>query len=141
MIDVTKLFSWNYLFEQRPDAQSNLVFVLAVLFGLAVLGSGLTWLYLVRKERREPLLVQVRVRFVPWLFTTGSVGLLLVFFRFEGVPYFASRFWLASWLIGSLIWLVRLLYYLLKKFPKERSLNAERLVRERYLPKSKRLIR
>jgi predicted membrane channel-forming protein YqfA (hemolysin III family) len=137
MIDLKKLFDAGYLFDWLPPRESEIIFAFAVIFGLAIILSGLVWVYFIRKERFEPILQAVRSRIVFWLFVSGLVGLLLVFFRWQGIPYFAGRIWLLAWLILSLLWAVALLGYLLKKFPKERSLYQERLLRERYLPKPK----
>ncbi len=121
-----------------PPRESQLIFGFAIFFGLAIIISAIVWLFFVRKEQQEPLLRAIRRRIVLWLFVTGLVGLFLVFFRWQGIPYFAGRIWLLLWLIISAGWLALIGSYLLKKFPKERSLYQERLLRERYLPKPKR---
>lgn len=136
-IDLGKLVNWSYLFQSRPESNSELILALAILFAAAIVGSGIIWIMLVRRERTNPMLEPIRQKLVNALFYTGFIGLLLVFFRWQGIPYFASRFWLLLWLIISIVWIGRIVYYLLKKFPKERSLFEERLVRERYLPKAK----
>ena len=135
--DLTKLANLSYLIDQRPAPDSTLVLVLAILFALAIIGSGLLWFSLFRRERQYPILARVRERTVRFLFASGFVGLILVFFRWQGIPYFASRIWLLLWIVVTIVWLVRLLMYLLKKFPKERKIENNRMLKERYLPKSK----
>lgn len=138
-IDLTKLIDLSYLFEKRPNPESAMLFGLAIIAGLMIIGSGITWIAYVRKERTLSLYRSIRERLVRWLFTGGFVTLILIFFRFEGIPYFGSRAWLFLWGVVLAIWSVTILIYILKKFPKERSLYQEQVERSRYLPKSKRV--
>lgn len=137
MIDIKKLFSLEYLLQPQPVADSVLVFALAIFFCLVIIASGIIWIWFWKRERHEPIYQFVRSRWVNYLFTLGFVGLILIFFRWQGIAYLSSRTWLVLWLLIGLIWLVRIWRYLLKKFPEERRLYHERITRERYLPKAK----
>ncbi|MEK7460621.1 MAG: hypothetical protein AAB647_00200 [Patescibacteria group bacterium] len=137
MLDFKKLTDPSYILDLRPDSNSDLAFILSIVFGLAIIASGFVWLILTRREKAKPVLKGIRTRLVRWLFTTGFVGLFLIFFRATGIPYFGMRIVLLTWLLVSLIWLILILTYLLKKFPIERSLYEEHVLRERYLPKKK----
>ncbi|MBI4175402.1 hypothetical protein HY523_02165 [Candidatus Berkelbacteria bacterium] len=136
-LDLTKLLNSRYLFARRPEPNSELLFTFAILFGLILISSGLLWLYFSRRERYEPFLMRLRIRLVRWSFTTGFVGLLLIFFRWQGIPYLSSRFFLLLWLVISTVWFLTLITYLLKKFPRERTITQSHQLREKYLPRAK----
>lgn len=136
-LDLTKLLNSRYLFARRPEPNSELLFTFAILFGLILISSGLLWLYFSRRERYEPFLMRLRIRLVRWSFTTGFVGLLLIFFRWQGIPYLSSRFFLLLWLVISTVWFLTLITYLLKKFPGERTITQSHQLREKYLPRAK----
>lgn len=135
-IDWSKLINPAYLLEKQPGPAADAVFGAAIFFALFLIASGFVWLSFVRRERTEPIYKSVRERTVRWLFTTGFVGLILVFFRWQSIPYFGTRIWLVLWLIAAAVWFLFVMNYLLKKFPKERKIDEERKTRERYLPKA-----
>ncbi len=136
-LDLRKFFDPVYLFDKQPNPESKLFFGLAIVASFMIIASGLVWLIYVRKERTLPLYSLVREPVVRWLFMGGFVGLILIFFRFEGIAYLSSRFLLFIWAAILVIWLGLILRYILKKFPKERSLYQEQSLRQRYLPKPK----
>ena len=65
--------------------------------------------------------------------SNAFLGLLLLFFNYEIVPFFSARFWFLIWLITSLAWL----YYVLKELKKiparKKQLEATDEIKK-YLP-------
>jgi len=62
-----------------------------------------------------------------------AIGLLLLFFNYESVPFFAARFWLGLWFLLMLAWLIKILsgLKLVARQKKERQQEEER---KKYLP-------
>lgn len=137
MLDITKLTHLSYLMQARPTDKSTLVQVIAILFATSLVASPIIWLVGSRAGRANPPIGAVGSRLSRSMFTIGLVGLILIFFRWQGIPYFASRVWLLGWLVIGFWWLVRFVVYLLKKFPRERRLFEEERRYQRYLPKKK----
>lgn len=137
MVDISRIVSAGYLFESRPEPDSTLLLVLAGGFCLSLIGSGVVWLALARRAAALPPLESVRSRLTNLLFMSGLIGLFLVFFRWQGIPFMGSRIWLVLWLVVIVAWLVRLGFYLLKKFPNERRLFVSKRLYERYLPRTR----
>lgn len=136
-IDLKKIIDFSYLTNRQPDPNSELIFFLSIVFGALILASGIAWLVFIRREQTQPVLTGLRRRLVRWLFTSGFVGLFLIFFRATGIPFLGMRLWLLLWLLASLGWFVTVCQYLLKTLPKERSLYQEQQLRDRYLPKAR----
>ena len=67
--------------------------------------------------------------------TLGLIGLIWFFLRQERIPFLAWRFWLLLWVLGFVWWAAAVLRYAIKRVPNIRLEQAERLKREKYLPK------
>lgn len=137
MNELAKFVTFAYLFESSPVPDSRVSVWLSALFGLSVLLSVLVWFWLVIKERENKLFIALRRRFVAYLFTFGFVGLILIFFRWQEIPVLAARFWILAWVITGLVWLGLILRYLLKEWPKERTIDQEARLKEKYLPRNR----
>lgn len=75
----------------------------------------------------------------PWqrlarlLTTTGSALLVLLFFRFEGVPLLSSRSWLLLLGIVDLAWGAAIIWHALARVPKQRAAWEQEQVKRKYL--------
>ncbi|MDD5043906.1 MAG: hypothetical protein PHD51_04635 [Patescibacteria group bacterium] len=69
-----------------------------------------------------------------WL---GILGLVYLFFAYEGVPVLGMRLWFLLWLIGLIVWLIFIIRYAVVKIPLKEKEQAEREHFEKYLPKKK----
>lgn len=65
--------------------------------------------------------------------SNAFLGLLLLFFNYEIVPFFSARFWFLLWLIVSLVWLYNILKEL-KKIPARKKLLHVTDDIKKYLP-------
>src|SRR6056297_1785872 len=45
-------------------------------------------------------------------FTNAIIGILLIFFNFEEIPFFSARFWYPVWIIEMVVWI----YFVFKFF-------------------------
>ena len=65
--------------------------------------------------------------------TTGAMLLVLLFFRYEGVPFFGARFWLIILAVGDVLWTLAIVRYALVRVPQQRRAWEEEQTRRRYL--------
>ncbi|MFA7308687.1 MAG: hypothetical protein WC045_01275 [Patescibacteria group bacterium] len=72
----------------------------SVLVLLAIVTAFLA--YKKRKSVYRPLYAYL----ANWGLWVGLVGLLLVFFRLQGIPYFSMRALFAAWIIMAIVWIV-----------------------------------
>jgi len=69
-----------------------------------------------------------------FLFTFSIVGLLLLFFRYQLIPYLGMRGWTMLWWLASIVWLVFVFKYLLIDLPKKKKEQQLKEEFEKYLP-------
>lgn len=131
-----KFFSSSYIFDPIPDPESPLIFYSVFLFGAVILLGA--WLYFMLKHSARWQAHSGLVHRFANLFTSvGLVGLLLTFFRREGIPYLSSRALLLVFLLATIVWLEIIVYYALVQYPKFKA-TLERQERfQKYLPHPK----
>ncbi len=64
----------------------------------------------------------------------GIIGLVYLFFAWQGVVLLAARFWLLIWLVTTLIWLGFIMKYLFLETPKLRREIEEKRKFAKYIP-------
>ncbi|MDP2586239.1 MAG: hypothetical protein Q8P32_00490 [Candidatus Komeilibacteria bacterium] len=64
----------------------------------------------------------------------GIVGLILMFFKQQRVPYLGMRFWLALWLVICLVWLAFILKFIFKEIPRIKEERKKQAEIKKYLP-------
>lgn len=72
-------------------------------------------------------------RLYAFCLANALIGLLLLFFDFEAVPFFSARFWLGLWGIIMIIWLIPLLKSL-KTIPQQKREREQEKELKKYLP-------
>jgi peptidoglycan/LPS O-acetylase OafA/YrhL len=109
-----------------------------VAFGgfLAILICGMALFLLARRRGRREDEVMARVGRA--CLTMGSLALLLLFFSFEQIRLFGSRFWYLLWAAGGLTWALLLAHFALHVIPRRQAAEAVTKERAKYLPKRKR---
>jgi len=124
------LLQLNYWFDMRPEMLAANVqqIWLAGLIALVVLGVVSFVI-----KMRSGIYRGLFKRLYSFSLANLAIGLLLWFFNYESVPFFAARFWLGLWLIIMLMWLVFIAKGLKAIFQQkqERSLEEEK---KKYLP-------
>jgi len=71
------------------------------------------------------------------LSTTGFLGLIFLFFSYEQLPFLGMRFWFFLLFILFIAWLIRIIIYIVRDYPKKKAEKEERSRLEKYLPKKK----
>ncbi|MFA7087910.1 MAG: hypothetical protein WC146_01065 [Patescibacteria group bacterium] len=65
--------------------------------------------------------------------SNAIIGMILLFFNYEIVPFLSARFWLGIWAISMIIWLISILKGL-KKIPIIKKEYAEKEELKKYIP-------
>jgi len=138
MFDFTKFLDWNYLADPYPSAPSTqtLYLLLGIFVFFIIFGVG-EWFWLGRLSQKYPPYLETRGKLLNFFLTFGIVGLVLLFFRFETLPYLASRLLLVLLAAGFIIWGGYLLYYLLRVLPVKIKNAQKEKTYSQYLPTSK----
>lgn len=66
---------------------------------------------LLNKRNKNILYNKIFLTLANFSLTNLFVGVFLMFFNYEMVPFLSSRFWFLLWAIGVLVWL----YFIIKK--------------------------
>lgn len=124
------LLTFSYWFNLRPESLNpiaNKIFIAFIL--LLVVTSGL-FLWLKNKKGFYRFLFKKLYNFS---ISNAIIGLLLLFFNYENAIFFSARFWLLTWLIIMIIWLVFIAKEL-KKIPIQKRQAQENKNYQKYIP-------
>jgi hypothetical protein len=108
--------------------------VLAIAFILAVV----VWLLAPRLAGHNRLHQRLIVRLAKWVIGFSAVGLFLLLFRWQIVPFFSKRLWLILWFAGVIAGIGYIAYFWRKVYPGQRAAweDSERV--RRYMPRAAR---
>jgi len=131
-MNLKNLLDWSYWFYQPFTARGGVMWFFVMLFLVLILVglvAKITRLYSVDKWYQEVLR-----RIGNAGLAMGLLGLLWLFFRQERVAFLAWRFWLLMWLVGAVVWSVKIIFYLVKRVPAIRQEHQKRALLNKYLP-------
>ncbi len=124
------LLTWQYWFSVNPAQLISLgMIILASLVGLFVLAAIIFFLL----KRKGSFYRGVFKRLYNFSVANFLIGLIVLFFNYENIPFFAARFWLGLWAIGMLIWLYFILIKI-KEIPAKKQAIAAEQAKKKYLP-------
>ncbi len=135
-MNLTKFLHWSYLWQRYAPLGFSwpIRIVLLVIFLGAIILAILCYRKIKNSQGpKKTLLKKIRA----WGFTTGIIGLLLVFFREVQAIYLASRLLLLAWLIIIFIWLITIIIYWRKDLPKKQAAIAAKEEFNKWLPQNK----
>ena len=134
-MNILNIFHWSYWFS-APLPAVGWVKAVFILLPIILLIVGIV-LEVVKKTTQDTLKKKVYGRFGPSvLFLAITLG-FWVLFRQEQIPIFAVRFWPLSLFVIFGWWMGCIVRYVTKRVPEIQKQNAERMEKEKYLPKSK----
>jgi phosphoglycerol transferase MdoB-like AlkP superfamily enzyme len=112
-------FDYHYWFNLRPTSlaggMQKYFLILVVLFLV------FTLLLAFLKSKNKNLYSRILRKLYTFFLTNFIIGLLLLFFTYEMVPFLSSRFWFLLWAAGIILWL----YFILKEFVKVPKIKEE----------------
>lgn len=127
---MTNLLTFSYWFNLRPEtliAPGQKLFIGFIIL-LAVLALVVSLM-----KRRGGLYRGFFKRLYGFCLSNSLIGLILLFFNYEMVPFFSARFWLAIWAIIMIVWLVYILKSL-KTIPIQKKNREQAKELKKYLP-------
>lgn len=133
IIDFNKLVSIKRIFETTPSPQGNYLYLTAF-FGAAIIAGIIFKIVLAKNTSKY---VRAYRKFFGLLLFIGISGLVMVFFRWQSIPYIGSRFALLVVALISLVWLLQILIYRFVSLPKQFRLKLEKEKLKKYLPREK----
>ena len=124
-------FTLHYWFNMRPNnflpiANKSIIGFLAFLVILFFIFSLL-------KSRKNNVYVKIWQKLYNFCLTNFFIGIILLFFCYELVPFLSSRFWFLIWGAGMIFWLYTI-YKILKEIPKLKEKRAKEQEYKKYIP-------
>jgi len=123
----------DYLVDKQPTFFWQEALPFLILFVLMLLTAIIVPLILRRRFKGIVPYQQLSSRLFSPLFLFGWIGLGLLFFHWQTLPYLSARILLVILLCAFLTWLINFFIYLIKSFPQEVSTWQETLRKQRYL--------
>ncbi len=103
-------FNYNYWFTLRPTSlDGGMLKYFAI---LVVLFFVFTLILAFIKSKNKNLYSRIFRKLYTFCLSNFIIGLLLLFFTYEMVPFLSSRFWFLLWAAGIFIWV----YFIAKEF-------------------------
>ena len=135
-MNLLKLFSLGYLFTLQPGSEFKFMVPLIAFFLFLSIGSFYIEKWVSRQPHRKAI-KELLPDFSKRIRLFGIIGFLLLFARYENIPYFAMRIVLLLFLIGILVYVGRSLYKFKKHLPELLDKKEKKITHQKYLPKSK----
>lgn len=106
----------------------------AVVLAVAFVLSIVAWLLAPRLAPENRLHQRLIVRLAKWVLGFSAVGLVLLLFRWQIVPFFSKRLWMILWFAAMFGGVAYVVHYWRRIYPERRTAweDSERI--RRYLP-------
>jgi len=124
------LLSLHYWTNLRPEALTPLAQKIFIGFLLLLVVAAII---IAIKKNRSSIYRGWFKKMYSFCVSNTVIGLLLLFFNYEFVPFLSARFWLGLWGLIMIIWLVFILKSL-KNIPKIKERAAQDKELKKYLP-------
>jgi len=103
--------------------------IVVFIFCLAILA----FVFYLLKSRKHRLLYQVWAKLYLFSLSNFIIGLFLLFFSYELIPFLSARAWLLLWGVGMIVWLA-FVGLAIAKLPKIKKDIAEKNEYKKYIP-------
>ena len=134
-IEITKLFDWQYLIAQPSTDMIYLWPSIITMATLAVVGITLLFIRKGIIERQSPTFQLIGL-LANWIIYPSIIGLLLIFFRNQGITVISWRLWLVALVLVWVAGIIYFLYFLIFTYPhKRREINIQK-IKSKYMPAS-----
>ncbi|MGI5826882.1 MAG: hypothetical protein ACOX6C_00320 [Patescibacteria group bacterium] len=126
----SELLSLSFWFNLRPGSFSDVErYSLLGFIGLLLIVSVISFII---KKRAGKNRFTARL-FYDFSFTNALIGLILLFFNYEIIPFLSAHFWYLLWLIAMIWWLISIIKKI-KAVSKKRSQEPNGPDLKKYLP-------
>jgi len=125
-----ELFSLSFWFNLRPGSFSAVQrYFLLGFIGLLLVGLVV---FFIIKRRPGKNRYPARL-FYDFCFTNALIGLILLFFNYELIPFLSAHFWYLLWLVAMVWWFISIIKRI-KGVSKKRSEESSAPDLKKYLP-------
>ncbi len=127
---MNNLLNLSFWFDLRPPALMPLFNYLFLAFIILLI---VLMIVSFKFKNKNKAYKGVLISLYNFSFTNAIIGLFLLFFNYQRVPFLAARFWFFLWAILILIWLF-FVYRKIKKIPAQREKILAQEKFNKYLP-------
>jgi O-antigen/teichoic acid export membrane protein len=125
------LLTLNFWFNSRPAALIPFFYYLLVVAILIfIVAAFFLWII---KNRQKSSYNRLWSKIIAFSATHSFIGLLLLFFNYERIPFLSARFWFIVWGAGILAW-AAYIYKYFKTIPEKRKIAQEKREFNKYIP-------
>ena len=127
---MSTLLTLAFWFNLRPGSLGSLsrnVFI-GIILSLVILAI----LFFIAKKKKG-LYKHFFSNLYDFCLSNAVIGLLLLFFNYEVVPFFSAHFWYLLWIISAVLWLFSILKKLKKIATRKKQQNEVDEIKK-YLP-------
>ena len=128
---MTNLLSIKLWFNLRPGSLTP--FALKIIIIFIFLLAVFSFVFYLLKLKKQRLLFQIWAKLYLFNLSNFIIGLFLLFFAYELVPFLSARIWMLLWGIGMLAWLI-FIGLAIARLPKIKKDIAKKSEYEKYLP-------
>lgn len=121
--------------DPREPIGGPLYLGLAVVLGIVFVASAAVWILAPRLANGHRFRRRLIARLAVVALVLAAVGLLLLLFRWQLVPFFSKRLWFYLWGVAVIATTAYAVYYRRCLYPKRLAAWEDRERRRRYLPK------
>ncbi len=101
---MSTLLSLQYWVNMRPGSLSGLAMQAFLIFVIALVALGFVT-FLLKKKKSAGLYKKVWQRLNSFSIGNTVIGIIIMFFTYEQLPFLSMRLWLLLWLVGMAVWL------------------------------------
>jgi len=131
---MNRLLTLNFWFDVFPEPFAKWILIAClIILGLILAGA----VYCFWRQGLSGLTNPIRKLYIKlgnWFLSLSLIGLALVFFKYELVPYFGMRIWLPLWGLICLIWFLFIAKYWFRDLPKIKAEIERKKNLNKYLP-------
>lgn len=127
-------FKIEYLFTNRMPLISTNVLRIAVALYLVFFVLAVVLSIAKKNKKFDRYYTKLMQKIANLSFSFSIVGMILLFFRHQLVPYLGMRAWTLIWWLICLVWFVYIIKYWTIVIPAQRKAYLQRQEKNKYLP-------
>jgi len=124
------LLTWDYWFNLAPEPFIPTAQKLFIVFVIAL---ALAALLIAIIKNKGGIYRGFFKRLYAFCLANAVIGLLLLFFDYESVPFLSARFWLGLWGLTMIVWIIPILKSL-RLIPQKKKEKERENELKKYIP-------
>jgi small-conductance mechanosensitive channel len=127
---MSTLFTSTFWFNLRPGSMSGLP--RNIFIGL-IIALVIAAIVLLIAKKKKGIYRKLFSSLYNFCLSNMIIGVMLLFFNYEIVPFFSARFWYLIWLVVSILWLINIIKTLKKIMSRQKEQTTVDEIKK-YLP-------